>query len=209
MHPFIPFVTEELWQKFPKPSSRPGSIVVAPFPTVANLGAAGALRDDAAEREMAALQGVISSIRTIRTEHEISPAATVSVRLCTSNAELRALLQREQVAIRTLAKVDPLEILPGDAGRPSGFATSSAGEIEVQVLLKGLVDSAHEAARIERELKRIDKDLQGMEKKLSQPSFTEKAPPEVVAESRARLAELQTARARLEAGRGLIDELKG
>jgi len=202
MHPFIPFVTEELWQKLPKPGDRPGSIVVAPFPK------AGA-RDEAAEREMAALQGVIGAIRTIRTEHEINPGATVSVRLCTSNAELRALLDREQIAIRTLAKVDPLAILPGDSGRPSGFATSSAGEIEVQVLLKGLVDSAHEATRIDRELKRIDKDLQGMERKLSQPSFTEKAPPEVVAESRARVAELQTARARLEAGRGLIDELKG
>jgi valyl-tRNA synthetase len=201
MHPFIPFVTEELWQKLPKPSDRPGSIVTAPFPTAG-------FRDEAAEREMSALQAVISAIRTIRTEHEINPGATVQVRLCTANEGLRTLLSREHVALRTLAKVDPLEVLPGDAGRPSGFATSSAGEVEVQVLLKGLVDATHEASRIERELKRIDKDLSGMEKKLSQPSFTEKAPPEVVAEARGRLAELQTARARLEAGRGLIDELK-
>ncbi|MBI2390298.1 MAG: valine--tRNA ligase [Deltaproteobacteria bacterium] len=201
MHPFIPFVSEELWQKLPKPSDRPGSIVTAPWPTP------GA-RDEAAERDMAALQGAIGAVRTIRTEHEISPAASVHVRLCTDNAELRALLQREEIAIRTLAKVDPLEIV-GSGTRPAGFATSSAGEIEVQVLLKGLVDAAHETARIERELKRIDKDLQGMEKKLSQPAFTEKAPPEVVAEARARLDELKTARARLEAGRGLIDELKG
>ncbi len=200
MHPFIPFVTEELWQKLPKASGSVSSIVIAAWP---RPGA----RDEAAEREMNALQAAISSIRTIRTEHEINPGATVNVRLATKNDSLRALLKQQEIAIRTLAKVDPLEIVAGDSGRPAGFATSSAGEIEVQVLLKGLVDAAHETARIERELKKIDKDLQVTEKKLSQPSFTEKAPPEVVAETRARLEELKTARERLEAGRGLIAEL--
>ncbi len=203
MHPFIPFVTEELWQRIPRAFPRPESIVTAAWPKAADFP-----RDEAAEREMGALQAAISSIRTIRTEHEISPASPVHVRLCTANVALRDLLTAQQTALRTLAKIDPLEILGGEAIRPAGFATSSAGEIEVHVLLKGLVDSAHEAARIDRELKRIDKDLQATEKKLAQPSFTEKAPPEVVAEARARLEELKVARARLESGRGLVDELK-
>jgi len=75
------------------------------------------------------------------------------------------------------------------------------------VMLRGLVDAQHEAARIERELKRIDKDIAATEKKLAQPSFTEKAPPEVVAEARARLEELKVARGRLDEGKGLIGEL--
>jgi valyl-tRNA synthetase len=202
MHPFIPFVTEELWQKLPKPAGSPASIVVAPWPR-----AEIAPRDEGAEREMAALQAAISSIRSIRSEHEVHPAAAVHVRLLTERADLRLLLETQAVAVRTLAKVDPLEIVSERAGRPHGFATSSAGEIEVQVLLRGLVEPAHESARIDRELKKIDKDLQATEKKLSQPSFTDKAPPEVVAEARARLEELKVARGRLEDGRALVGEL--
>jgi valyl-tRNA synthetase len=199
MHPFIPFVTEELWQKLPKRKS-PESIVIGSWPQPEG-------RDENAEKEMAALQAAIVAIRTIRTEHEISPAIPVHVRLCAPDG-LRALLVREDVAIKTLARTEPLEIHPANAGRPRGFATSSAGEIEVQVLLKGLVTAEHEAKRIDRELGKVEKDIQATEKKLSLPSFTDKAPPEVVAEARARLEELKVAKARLEAGRALIDELK-
>jgi valyl-tRNA synthetase len=199
----VPFVTEELWQRVPHPKGSPASIVVARFPTARDGKA-----DASAEREMSQLQAVISAIRTIRSEHEVHPSAAVEVRLRAAGPELRALLARETTAIRTLAKTTestPIED-PG-APRPRGFATSSAGEVEVLVLLAGLVDAAHENARIERELKRVDKDFAATEKKLSQPSFTDKAPPEVVAEARARLEELKTARARLEAGRGLVAEL--
>ncbi len=202
MHPFLPFVTEELWQKVPKATGAPASIVVAPFP-----GQTTGLADAAAERDMNAIQAVISAIRTIRSEHEVHPGASVEVRLRASNVAVRELLVRELSAVRTLAKTtDEVRIEEGGP-RPAGFATSSAGEVEVLVMLKGLVDRAHETARIERELKRIDKDLTGTEKKLSQPSFTDKAPPEVVAETRARLEELKVARTRLEEGRALVDEL--
>jgi valyl-tRNA synthetase len=204
MHPVIPFVTEELWQKVPKPGDRGDSIVVAPWPKADAFP-----RDAEAETQMAALQAAISSIRTVRTEHEISPANPVHVRLCTANDALRALLKAQATAVRTLAKVEPLEIPETDLKRPAGFATSPAGEIEVQVLLRGLVTPEHETARIERELKKHRKDLEATQKKLSQPSFTDKAPPEVVAEARARVAELEGAIAALEAGRGLTDELKG
>ncbi|MBL8717065.1 MAG: valine--tRNA ligase [Myxococcales bacterium] len=201
MHPIIPFVTEELWQKVPRAADAPASVSLAAFPKAEDYPS-----DPGAEREMAALQAAISAVRSIRSEHEVHPGASVHVRLVAGEAVL-GLLEAQAEAVRTLAKVEPLEILASGAERPSGFATSSAGEIEVQVLLKGLVDSAHEAARIERELKRLDKDLTAMRKQLSQPNFTDKAPPEVVAEARARLVELETARGRLEAGRGLVAEL--
>ncbi|MEO7093257.1 MAG: valine--tRNA ligase [Polyangiales bacterium] len=203
MHPFIPFVTEELWQRLPHAAGAPASIAIAPFPTEA-----AGRRDLEAEREMDVVQSVISAIRTIRSEHEVHPGASVEVQLRGASAAVRQLLERESPAIRTLAKTTE-QLVIGEAGqsRPTGFATSSAGEVEVLVMLKGLVDAAHETARIERELKRIDKDVLATEKKLAQPSFTEKAPPEVVAETRARLEELKTARARLESGRALIGEL--
>jgi valyl-tRNA synthetase len=198
LHPFIPFVTEELWQKLPKAKGAPSSIVIAAWP---RPGA----RDESAEREMSALQAAISAVRTIRQEHDLSPAKPVHVRLATNS--VRELLEREQVAIRTLTRAEPLEIVAGESKRPAGFATSSAGEIEVQVLLKGLVTAEHETTRIDRELKKLEKDILVTEKKLSQPSFTEKAPAEVVEETRAHLESLKTARGRLEAGRALIAEL--
>ena len=205
MHPFIPFVTEELWQRLPHPAGSPASIVVARFPQESD-----GRRDEAAERDMTVLQAVISAIRTIRSEHEVHPGASVEVQLRAQNPAVRQLLERESAAIRTLAKTtDQLVIGEAAQARPAGFATSSAGEVEVLVMLKGLVDAEHEAARIERELKRIDKDVVATEKKLAQPSFTDKAPPEVVAEARARLDELKTARARLESGKALIGELAG
>ncbi len=199
MHPFIPFVTEELWQKLPKRKSA-ASIVVSEWPRPE-------ARDEAAEREMGALQAAISAVRTIRTEHGISPAQPVHVRLATGDDAVRALLGKQELALKTLARTDPLELLPAGSGRPPGFATSSAGEIEVQVLLKGLVKRAHETARLDRETKGVQRDIDVMEKKLSQPSFVEKAPAEVIAESRARLEELKTAKRRLEEGRALVDEL--
>ncbi|MGZ3422132.1 MAG: valine--tRNA ligase [Polyangiales bacterium] len=203
MHPFIPFVTEELWQKLPKPSGSPESIVVAGWPKPQNFP-----RDEAAEREMESLQAAITSVRTIRTEHGISPAIPVHVRLATANASLRALLKAQSTSVRTLARIEPLELPETDLARPAGFATSPAGEISVQVLLRGLVDADHENTRIDREIGKAKKDLEATNKKLSLPSFVDKAPPEVVAEARARVKELDGAIAALESGRALVDELR-
>jgi valyl-tRNA synthetase len=212
MHPFIPFVTEELWQKLPKPTgydtpkgpvTRPESIMVAPFPS----GVDGRV-DAAAARDMGIVQGAISAIRSIRSEHEVHPGASVEVRLRASSPEVRALLERERMAIRTLAKAtEDFAIEATGAARPAGFALMPAGEVEVLVLLKGLVTADHETTRIEREIKKIDKDIVASEKKLAQPSFAEKAPPEVVAEARALLEKLKHDRLRLEEGKQLVGEL--
>ncbi len=95
--------------------------------------------------------------------------------------------------------------------RPKGYTMSvvpsPAGPIEVLVGLKGLVDPAHERARIERELKKIEKDLAAIAKKLSSPSFVDKAPKEVVEESNAQKQSLEEARERLQEAAALVDEL--
>jgi valyl-tRNA synthetase len=203
MHPFIPFVSEELWQRVPHPTAvARSSLALAPFPKVTDVPT-----DADAEREMQLLAKVIGEIRTIRSEHEVHPAAQIEVRLRASDPRAMEVLERHYWMVQTLAKTHAFASVALDAPRPAGFTTASAAEVEVLVNLKGLVDGAHELARIERELKKIDKDLAATEKKLGQPSFTEKAPPEVVAEARARLEELKLARTRLEAGRSLVDEL--
>ncbi|MCC6557683.1 MAG: valine--tRNA ligase [Polyangiaceae bacterium] len=203
LHPFTPFITEELWQRVPRPAGAPASVALARFPD-----AATAPRDAAAERDMAALQAVIVAARSIRSEHEVHPGAEVPLTLRSDDERARALLESERVSIRTLVKTagDPVVEARG-AERPRGAVMGLGAGVEVLVSLRGLVEGKKEAARIERELKKTDKDIAALEKKLSLPSFADKAPPEVVAESRAQLAELRNKRAGLEEARGIAAEL--
>ena len=203
LHPFIPFITEELWQRAPRPEGAPESIALARFPD-----ASTAPRDPAAEHDMAALQAVIVAARSIRSEHEVHPGAEVPLLLRSDDERLRALLEAERVAIRTLVKTagEPA-VEPRGAERPRGAVMGLGAGVEVLVSLRGLVEGKKEGARIERELKRADKDIAALEKKLSLPSFADKAPPEVVAEAHAQLAELRQKRAGFEEARLIAAEL--
>ncbi len=202
LHPYAPFVTEELWQRVPKPGSRPLSIALAPYPA----GVDGR-KDDRAERDFEAVMRVIGAARSVRSEHEVHPGAEVPLHL-RAGAELQELLASEQRLIEFLVKTaGPPIVQPPGGGRPSGSVLSVAGDVEVLVELKGLVDAEHEAARIERSMKKLDKDMQGLEKRLSNPKFVEKAPPQVVSEVREQLDGLGRQRARLEEARGLVSEL--
>ena len=201
LHPFIPFLTEDLWQRLPRPASRPVSIALAPFPTPAD-----GRPDPDAEREMALVTAAISAVRSIRSEHEVHPGAQVKVTMRAADDALRALLAEERVAIQTLAKCELTIDAPGGA-RPPGSVMSVAGDVEAIVELKGLVDAAKETERVEREVKRVEKDIAAVEKKLGSPAFVDKAPPEVVVEAHAQLEALRRTRAALEEARALAREL--
>jgi valyl-tRNA synthetase len=202
LHPFIPFVTEELWQRVPRPASRPKTIALAPYPT----------RDDGredpeAEREMGVVMDVIGAARTIRSEHEVHPGASVPVLLRTSDAKVRSLLGREARFIKSLVKTEGDPVLEGPGERPKGFVVSVKGDVEVLVGLLGHVEPAKEAERIERTLKKIEKDLTGLDKRLADPKFVANAPPEVVVQAKEQKGALERQRERLAQERGLIDEL--
>jgi len=203
LHPFAPFVTEELWQRIPRPASAPKSVCIAAYPT-----AADGRPDPEAAREMAALQSVIGVARTARSEHDINPHNKVPLRLRSSEAWLRDLFTRESAAIQALVKTDgPPVIEPAGLDRPRGHVLDGAGDAEVLVGLAGHVDAAKERDRIERSIKKISKDLEGLTRRLSQASFVDKAPPEVVAEARALAESLKKDIARHEASRSIADEL--
>jgi valyl-tRNA synthetase len=203
LHPFIPFLTEELWHRVPRPEGAPISLALEHFPD-----ASTAPRDLQAEKEMNALQAVISAARSIRSEHEVHPSAEVPLLLRTKDEALRALYTRELVTLRTLVKTKGETTIDAGGDRPRGGVMTIAADTEVLVTLVGLVEGAKEAARVDREIKRVEKDIAMLEKKLSQPSFADKAPPEVVAESRAQLDELKRKRAGLEDARGIASELE-
>ncbi|MDI1479910.1 valine--tRNA ligase [Polyangium sp. y55x31] len=203
LHPFIPYITEELWQRLPRPSDAPKSIALAQYPEPGSVP-----RDADAERDMGTVMAVISAARTIRSEHEVHPGAEVPLLLRAEGEATLSLLRGEARAIKTLVKTaaEP-GIEARGAARPKGAVMSVAAGVEVLVDLRGLVEGAKEAARIEREIKKTEKDIAALEKKLSLPSFAEKAPPEVVAESRTQLDELKKKRVGLEEAKSLAAEL--
>ena len=203
LHPFIPFITEELWSRLPKPESTVATVSLTKYPTAAD----GRL-DLEAEREMQIVMDAIVAARTIRAEHEVHPGAEIPVVLRGATAEVRALLTSQIVGIRTLIKTqgDP-PVEPAGAERPKGSVMSVAGPVEVLVGLKGLVEGAKESERVAREIKKVEKDIAVTEKKLSSPNFVDKAPPEVVAETRVNLENLKRKRVQLDDALKLADEL--
>ncbi|MBW2527598.1 MAG: valine--tRNA ligase [Deltaproteobacteria bacterium] len=183
LHPFMPFITEELWQRLPRPEPSPVSVALAEAP-----GRDAGRADPDAERAMAAVQAIITAARTIRSERNVHPGARVPLALRTDDEALRALLDAERNAIETLVKTDGPLVVEGRGGaRPQGAALSVAADVEVLVTLKGIVDAAKEKARVEREIKKTEKDIAALDKKLANKGFAERAPAEVVAESRAAL----------------------
>ncbi|MBX3232666.1 MAG: valine--tRNA ligase [Labilithrix sp.] len=205
MHPLMPFITEELWQRTPRPASRKSSIAFGPYPSETDGRA-----DDDAMKEMALFKEVVSAARTVRSEHEINPRAEVPLALRVDDAAAQALLSSRASSIALLTKGKVSIDKPGGpraAGTTTSIVPSAYGPIEVLVGLKGHVTKTKELARIDREVKRIDKDLAAIEKKMSSKGFVEKAPKEVIDETNALKAQLTAARVRLEESRALAAEL--
>ena len=203
LHPYMPFITEELWQKVPRPTSRPASIAMAPYPTAADGRA-----DELGEAHMETLMKVISAVRSIRADHDLDKKARIPVTLRSSDAATRQMLAEQDRYVTFLAGTDGAPTIELPAGeRPAGSVLTVAGSVEVLVGLKGHVDPAKEAERIERAMKKANKELEGLKKRLDNPKFVDKAPAEVVAQVRAQVAELEEQLARLEDAKQLLNEL--
>jgi valyl-tRNA synthetase len=204
LHPYAPFITEDLWQRIPRPASRPASIALAPYPSAAD----GRLDPDA-ERDMNVLMPVIGAARTVRSEHEIAPSDAVKVELRARDPKLRALLEEQGRFIAFLVRTDGAPAVVDAGGeRPPGAVLTVAGEVDVLVNLRGLVDPSKETERVERKLKKIQKDLEVMEKRLTNANFIKNAPPEVVLEANAQKQTLQREQLNLTESLKWVDELK-
>jgi valyl-tRNA synthetase len=181
LHPFMPFVTEEIWQKLP---GTDGSIMSAEFPDNSNF-----MRDENALKEMELLMGVITGIRNIRGEMNIPPSKKVSVVIDMADKEEAGVLDRNTAHIITLAKVADISIGSG-VPKPEASATAVFGQNQAHVLLKGLLDFGEERKRLGKEIKKIEKDMELSNRKLSNKGFLDQAPAEVVAEVREKVESL-------------------
>jgi valyl-tRNA synthetase len=189
LHPFMPFITEEIWQALPKPGAgnrepEKPSIMLADYPV---WQAAWDYREAAFEMEL--VMDVIRGIRNIRGEMEVQPSREIAAILdCKSSASLH-LLKRNEAYIMSLARLSDLAIGQG-MERPVDAALQVAGDVEVVVPLKGLVNVEEEEKRLLKEIAKIDKEIDFLDGKLANPSFVERAPAEVVSKEREKLAEL-------------------
>jgi valyl-tRNA synthetase len=203
LHPYMPFITEELWQRLPRPASRPASIALAPYP-----GRADGPHHAAAEEAMQIVQTAVSAARSVRSEHDIHPGAKVPLELRSPDPDTRELLSRQAANIELLVGTEgALRVHAPGGGRPPGTVVAVGGDVEVLVGLRGLVEPEKERERIERQLKKIGKDIDVLDKRLSNPNFASNAPGEVVAEARQQLASLRSKKSRLEEARELLAEL--
>jgi valyl-tRNA synthetase len=209
MHPLMPFITEELWQRAPKPPTRKVSVAFGPYPSAEE----GAPRDPSIEGWMDILQAVITAGRTLRSEHDVDKKASVALRLRSDTEEVRAFLRANTGAVRLLVRTQgdpPIEGASGadrERGTTVRVVPTPLGPIEVLVALRGLVEPSSERQRIEREIAKIEKEIATVDKKLGAPGFVGRAPKEVVEEAQAQRRSLVEARARLEAALRLVDEL--
>ncbi|MEZ4359476.1 MAG: valine--tRNA ligase [Kofleriaceae bacterium] len=201
LHPFAPYVTEEIWQKLPKPAQLPESLMVTVYPRGDEH-----LVDVEAERDMAQLQEVAVAARMLRSTYGVPPAQTVTIEVRARPPALRALVTEHQALIEHTAKLR-MTLCDFDSAPPSGAAKAMVGgELEIAMPLGGLIDPVTERARIAKDLGKTDKEIGGLEKKLGNADFLAKAPPDVVAEQRARLAEEQARRGRLQEALELLSQ---
>ncbi|HUQ01821.1 MAG TPA: valine--tRNA ligase [Kofleriaceae bacterium] len=191
LHPMAPFVTEEIWQKLPKPGHLPASLMVTIYPK-------GDSRfvDEEAEKEMGLVQEVATSVRMLRSTYNVPPSWSVPVEVRVPDEAARALVDRHRALIENAARVTMSLVESG------GSVAQSAKEVvgawaEVVMPLAGLIDIESEKARLTRDIAKVEKEIGNLEKRLSNPQFLERAPEDVVAELRGRLDDEGTRKRRL------------
>lgn len=195
LHPFMPFITEEIWQHLPHKGS---SICVAPWPQ------AGAI-ETVVEEEMDLLMAIIRGIRNIRAEMNIAPGKKAQVILQIPSS-LQGQLEMGIPYIKQLAGADRVELEPRGSEKPRQAAAALVGEVEIYMPLEGLVDLGKEIVRLKKEKKVLQMELERSGKKMQNQSFLEKAPAEIIAGERKKEQEYQEKLAKVLERIALLEE---
>ena len=201
-HPFLPFLTEELWQKLPSTVRLSGdTIMLQPFP-VADEN----LINDAVSKDINWLKTVVTGVRNIRGEMDISPAREVPILFSNGSAEDQDRLNKFTQELSFLVRPESLTWLGDNAEKPMS-ATALVGEMKLLVPMAGLIDKEAELIRLDKEIDRKQKDRAKTQGKINNPSFVEKAPEEVVQKERDKLQDLDSALEKLNEQRLSIAEI--
>jgi valyl-tRNA synthetase len=190
-HPFMPFITEEIWQTIaPLAGVKGESIMRQPYPVADDNKI-----DEAAVAEMEWVMQFITGVRSIRSQMNIAPKKQLPVLLKDAQAEDKTRLENNRNFLSRLANLESIEVLDGEA---PAAATALVGKMEILIPLEGLIDKDAEIARLNKEMSKLDKVIKQSSGKLANENYVAKAPAEVVAKEREKLGEMQQAYQQLE-----------
>jgi len=191
LHPIMPFITEDIWQRLPRPNGHAPSIMVSKWPI-----SDSSLVDPEAVRKMERVMGLIRGIRNIRSEVRIPSNTWLTVLVKVEGEDEESLLESTEAYIRHLARVQELR-KERTLERPRVSAVAVTAGMEIYVPLEGVIDIASETGRVDRELQKIDRELERVNRKLSNADFLARAPAEVVAKERENQRTLQETQEKL------------
>ncbi len=174
LHPFMPFVTEEIWNALPMVK---GSIMEARYPECDARGKD--FRNTSIEKQMTFVFDLISAVRNIRGEMNIQPSMQLNVTMYAVDDEEKRLIRENRSLIENLSRLDSLHLIDTDEV-PLSCATAVVNGTTVYVSLKGVIDFEKEEQRLEKEISKVTKELISVSRRLSNESFLDKAPEDVV-----------------------------
>jgi valyl-tRNA synthetase len=198
LHPFMPFITEEIWQavKGRAPSLCKGStIMLEAFPKEDR-----AFENGKCEADMDLLKPVITAIRNIRAQYNIPQSKEIEVMVLAKDASCREAIKKGERYIVRLARSSKIDALASLKVKPKQIATSVVGGLEIIVPLAGLIDVEKEKARLEKGLEKATAELAKVNAKLSNKAFMEHAKEELIEEEKQKLKDLEEARKIIEGG---------
>ncbi len=191
LHPLMPYISEEIWQRVAPLAGATGTTVSrAPYPAAADFPT-----DREAIAEVEWLQAFLLGVRRVRAELNVAPGKPLAVLVRGGSETDRARLARNALFLQTLGRLEAIAPLRGEAPES---AVALVGELEVLIPLAGLIDKDAELARLGREIERIARDIERADAKLANPAFAEKAPADIVAKEREKLDAQRAALAKLE-----------
>ena len=202
LHPLMPFLTEEIWQRVAPLAGKAGAtIMLQPYPV-----AAFERIDEAAEADVEWLKGFILGVRQIRGEMDIPPGKPLPVLIQDASPGDAERLQRLQAALSFLARIEAPRVLAEAETAPQS-ATALLGTMKILVPMAGLIDKAAELGRLEKLRGKLEGDLEKNEARLASEKFVNGAPPAVIDKERARVAQQKAELATLREQEARIDAL--
>ncbi|HNN93010.1 MAG TPA: valine--tRNA ligase [Pseudomonadota bacterium] len=193
LHPIIPFITEELWLKLPRFPGAPASCMITLYPS-----ADDALKDADAERDMAMVQSAVSAIRTLKSQYQLKSDGNVEFVLKSSEAGTRAVLTAERGLIEQLTRCRVTDVVGEYENTRGTIPQVQPGLTALLLNAAALLDIPAELVRLGKEAQKAEKERDSLRGRLANPDFVVRAKPEVVAENRARISELEARLAEIE-----------
>jgi valyl-tRNA synthetase len=199
LHPFMPFLTEELWHQLPQKSGAK-SIALDPFPRVHDRW-----KNAEAMEEVDTIQEVVTALRTIRAELKLDPKKKMTADFSTGDAGSSVLVQANRGAIERFAVLTELRIVPRKQFDGKSGAVRSSAKFDVRIAYSDTIDATAERARLRKEIEGLQKAIASKERQLEDPTFRSRAPEKIIkgleatlAEQRIELKKLQDRLAQLE-----------